>query len=144
MVKLRIEVEADECMEAIGISSSYSDYRLAWTFNNVFNWQFFFSEVPLVIPAKKSTESRSYYYYQYLDEMEKMHLFLVKNKQGGKALFEDYPQFDFVLFFKNNLSFDVNQWLILLRELDAVFAAYRCSSNDFSIASLLHFESNHE
>lgn len=144
LLKIRLDPEETETMEGIGISSSFSDYRLAWTLNHAFQWRFEFQENPLVIPAKKSTEHRMYHYHHFTDEIEKMQLFLIKNKQGGKALFDDYPQFDFVLFFKNNLSFDLDQLLPLLRNIDAIFAAYRCKSDDFAVASFLHFEYAHE
>lgn len=143
-LKLRLEQEDAETMDGIGISSGYSDYRLAWTLNSVFQWGFEYKNSPLILPSKKTGERRVYHYHHYSDEIEKMQLFLVKNKQGGKALFEEYPQFDFVLFFKNNLSFDLDQLLPLIRNLEAIFAAYRCSSGDFTVAPFLHFEHPHE
>jgi hypothetical protein len=144
MLKLRLDDEGFETMEGIGVSSSFSDYRLAWTLNHAFQWRFEYQENPLVIPSKKTTEPLVYHYHHFTDEIEKMQLFLIKNKQGGKALFEDYPQFDFVLFFKNNLTFDLDQLLPLLRNLDPIFAAYRCKSADFAIAPFLQFEGIYE
>ena len=144
ILKLRLEQEEAESMDGIGISSSFSDYRLAWTLNHVFQWRFEYQENPLVIPAKKDAEQRVYHFHHYSDEIEKMELFLIKNKQGGKALFEEFPQFDFVLFFKHNVSFDLDLLLPLIRNLDSIFAAYRCKSDDFAVAPFLHFEYAHE
>lgn len=142
--KIKLDLEDDASMDAIGLSSSYPDYRLAWTLNNVFRWRFEYRDNPLLIPAKKGGEVRHYHYHHFLDEGEKMELFLIKNRQGGKALFEEYPQFDFVLFFRNNLTFDLDQMLTLLRGLDSIFAAYRCSSKDFVVEPHLQFEGAHE
>jgi hypothetical protein len=142
--KIRIDESEEELLEGIGISSSYSDYRLAWTLNDFFHWRLEFHETPLEIPLKKTKDVVKYHYYHFWDELEKMQLILIKNRQGGKPLLEDYPQFDFVLFFKNNFSLDLNQMLDLLRGLECIFAAYRCNKDDFSIASLLNFEYSYE
>lgn len=142
--KLKLDFEEEDSMDAIGISTSYSDFRLAWTLNHFFDWKFELCENPLLVPDRKTKEERSFHYHHYVDYTEKMQLFLIKNKQEGKPLFEDFLQFDFVLFFKNNLSIEIEQLLQLLRKLDPIIAAYRCSSNDFTVSSYLHFEGIYE
>jgi hypothetical protein len=138
--KINLEFEEEEIMAAIGVSSGYSDYRMAWTLNNVFDWKFEFSPETLCIPVKKSSTQYRFHFHQYKSNEDKFELYLLKNKQEGKSFFEDYPQFDFVLFFRKNISLNPEEVLKELRELDPIIAAYRCSSSDFVSSKFLIFD----
>jgi len=138
--KINLEFGEEETMSAIGVSSGYSDYRLAWTLNSVFDWKFEFSPETLSVPLKKSSTQYSFHFYQYISIEDKFELYLLKNKQGGRAIFEDYPQFDFVLFFRKNMILNLDDILKNLRELDPIIAAYPCSSSDFIASKFLIFD----
>jgi len=143
-LKLSLPLDSEDAIEGIGISTGLSDYRLAWTLNNAFQWQLQFSEETLQIPVKKSKNLSTFHFHKFISDEEKVSVFLIKNKQEGKAFFEDYPQFDYVMFFKDNFSINLEQLTSSLRELDPIIAAFRCTSTDFSNSKFLIFEPSHE
>jgi hypothetical protein len=133
-----------EAFDVIGICSGMNDYRIAWNLNKAFSWQLEHSDRVLEIPQKKSKEVLTFSYYKQLGFEEFTDLYLVKNKQLSRPLLEDYPQLDYILIIKNNLVFDVDELVQLLRQHQQIIAAYRYDSSAFSISEYLQFEEPYE
>ncbi len=133
-----------EALDAIGICSSLSDYRMAWNLNKTFGWQLGHSSLNIRIPQKKSSEPIEYLYYEHLGWEDLTDMYLIKNKQTSKPMLEDYPQLDYLLVIKNNVSMDIDELIADLRKHQQIIAAYKYLTTDFTIAEFLQFDQSHE
>lgn len=59
-------------------------------------------------------------------------------------MLEDYPQLDYLLVIKNNVSMDIDELIADLRKHQQIIAAYKYLTTDFTIAEFLQFDQSHE
>ena len=116
-------LETDYDYDMIGICSHHSDYRLAWGINELFRLQLAKAEDLFEVNLKKNDKSRHSYYFQF-DEDNLMDVYLVKNKGEGKFLIPEKQQIDYFLFLKNNATFDIDEWLLKLKNHPSILAAF--------------------
>lgn len=131
-------IETDYDYDMIGICSHHSDYRLAWGINELFRLHLAKADDLFEVNLKKNEKSRHAYYFQY-DEDNLLDIYLVKNKGEGKFLIPEKQQIDYFLFLKNNATFDMDEWLLKLKNHPSILAAFLFDPTEFESTENLSF-----
>ena len=116
-------LETDYDYDMIGICSHHSDYRLVWGINELFRLHLAKADDLFEVSLKKNEKSRHSYYFQY-DEENLLDIYLIKNKGDGKFLIPEKQQIDYFLFLKNNATFEMEEWLLKLKNHPSILAAF--------------------
>lgn len=135
---LSLETSVD--FELIGICSHHSDYRLAWGINKILELQLTKSEEPFVIQSKKGTIVSQHSFHVFIDEVDHMEWYLIKNKSEGKFLIPEKNQIDYFLILRENVLHDLDDLVEKIRESNSVMAAYVYEAETIPSAELIIFE----
>jgi hypothetical protein len=135
---LSLETSVD--FELIGICSHHSDYRLAWGINKILDLQLTKSEEPFVIQSKKGTIVSQHSFHVFIDEVDHMEWYLIKNKSEGKFLIPEKNQIDYFLVLRENVLHDLDEIVERIRESNSVMAAYVFEASTIPSAELIIFE----
>lgn len=135
---LSLETSVD--FELIGICSHHSDYRLAWGINKILELELTKSEEPFVIQSKKGTIVSQHSFHVFIDEVDHMEWYLIKNKCEGKFLIPEKNQIDYFLILRENVLHDLDELVEKIRESNSVMAAYVFEAEAIPSAELIIFE----
>jgi hypothetical protein len=135
---LSLETSVD--FELIGICSHHSDYRLAWGINKILDLELTKSEEPFVIQSKKGTIVSQHSFHVFIDEVDHMEWYLIKNKSEGKFLIPEKNQIDYFLILRENVLHDLDEVVERIRESNSVMAAYVFEAESIPSAELIIFE----
>ncbi|WP_294673109.1 IPExxxVDY family protein [uncultured Fluviicola sp.] len=135
---LSLETSVD--FELIGICSHHSDYRLAWGINKILDLELTKSEEPFVIQSKKGTIVSQHSFHVFIDEVDHMEWYLIKNKSEGKFLIPEKNQIDYFLILRENVLHDLDELVERIRESNSVMAAYVFEAESIPSAELIIFE----
>lgn len=135
-----LEEDEEEGFDIIGICTTLKEYKIAWLLNQVFDWTLQHSMEPIKIPSKKSIPEDPFDYYIHASTDESFLVYLLKNKQNGKNLSIEYPQLDYLLVVKENLTVEIDELLNKLRNQSQIMAAYKYDNTDFGVSDFLQFE----
>lgn len=135
---LSLETSVD--FELIGICSHHSDYRLAWGINKILDLELTKSEEPFVIQSKKGTIVSQHSFHVFIDEVDHMEWYLIKNKSEGKFLIPEKNQIDYFLILRENVLHDPDELVERIRESNSVMAAYVFEAESIPSAELIIFE----
>ena len=135
---LSLETSVD--FELIGICSHHSDYRLAWGINKILDLELTKSEEPFVIQSKKGTIVSQHSFHVFIDEVDHMEWYLIKNKSEGKFLIPEKNQIDYFLILRENVLHDLDKLVERIRESNSVMAAYVFEAESIPSAELIIFE----
>ncbi|WP_343634658.1 IPExxxVDY family protein [Fluviicola sp.] len=135
---LSLETSVD--FELIGICSHHSDYRLAWGINKILELELTKSEEPFVIQSKKGTIVSQHSFHVFIDEVDHMEWYLIKNKCEGKFLIPEKNQIDYFLILRENVLHDLDELVEKIRESNSVMAAYVFEAESIPSAELIIFE----
>lgn len=135
---LSLETAID--FELIGICSHHSDYRLAWGINKILDLELTKSEEPFVIQSKKGSIVSQHSFHVFIDEVDHMEWYLIKNKSEGKFLIPEKNQIDYFLILRENILHELDDLLDKLRESNSVMAAYIFEATAIPSAELIIFE----
>ena len=135
---LSLETSVD--FELIGICSHHSDYRLAWGINKLLDLELTKSDDPFVIQSKKGTVVSQHGYYVFIDEVDHMEWYLIKNKSEGKFLIPEKNQIDYFLILRENILHELDELVERIRESNSVMAAYVFEAESIPSAELIIFE----
>jgi hypothetical protein len=135
---LSLETSVD--FELIGICSHHSDYRLAWGINKILELQLTKSEEPFVIQSKKGTIVSQHSFHVFIDEVDHMEWYLIKNKSEGKFLIPEKNQIDYFLILRENVLHELDDLVEQIRESNSVMAAYVFEAESIPSAELIIFE----
>lgn len=135
---LSLETSVD--FELIGICSHHSDYRLAWGINKILELELTKSEEPFVIQSKKGTVVSQHSFHVFIDEVDHMEWYLIKNKSEGKFLIPEKNQIDYFLILRENVLHDLDDLVERIRESNSVMAAYVFEAEAIPSAELIIFE----
>lgn len=135
---LSLETSVD--FELIGICSHHSDYRLAWGINKILELELTKSEELFVIQSKKGTVVSQHSFHVYLDEVDHMEWYLIKNKSEGKFLIPEKNQIDYFLILRENILHELEDIVERIRESNSVMAAYVFEAAAIPSAELIIFE----
>lgn len=135
---LSLETSVD--FELIGICSHHSDYRLAWGINKILELELTKSEEPFVIQSKKGTIVSQHSFHVFMDEVDHMEWYLIKNKSEGKFLIPEKNQIDYFLILRENILHELDELVEKIRESNSVMAAYVFEAGAIPSAELIIFE----
>lgn len=135
---LSLETSVD--FELIGICSHHSDYRLAWGINKILELELTKSEEPFVIQSKKGTIVSQHSFHVFIDEVDHMEWYLIKNKSEGKFLIPEKNQIDYFLILRENILHELDELVEKIRESNSVMAAYVFEASSIPSAELIIFE----
>ena len=135
---LSLETSVD--FELIGICSHHSDYRLAWGINKILELELTKSDEPFVIQSKKGTIVSQHSFHVFIDEVDHMEWYLIKNKSEGKFLIPEKNQIDYFLILRENILHDLDDLVEQIRESNSVMAAYVFEAGAIPSAELIIFE----
>lgn len=135
---LSLETSVD--FELIGICSHHSDYRLAWGINKILELELTKSDEPFVIQSKKGTIVSQHSFHVFIDEVDHMEWYLIKNKSEGKFLIPEKNQIDYFLILRENILHDLDDLVEQIRESNSVMAAYVFEAAAIPSAELIIFE----
>ena len=135
---LSLETSVD--FELIGICSHHSDYRLAWGINKILELELTKSDEPFVIQSKKGTIVSQHSFHVFIDEVDHMEWYLIKNKSEGKFLIPEKNQIDYFLILRENILHDLDDLVEQIRESNSVMAAYVFEAESIPSAELIIFE----
>jgi hypothetical protein len=135
---LSLETSVD--FELIGICSHHSDYRLAWGINKILELQLTKSDEPFVIQSKKGTIVSQHSFHVFIDEVDHMEWYLIKNKSEGKFLIPEKNQIDYFLILRENVLHELDELVERIRESNSVMAAYVFEAESIPSAELIIFE----
>ena len=135
---LSLETSVD--FELIGICSHHSDYRLAWGINKILDLELTKSEESFVIQSKKGTIVSQHSFHVFIDEVDHMEWYLIKNKSEGKFLIPEKNQIDYFLILRENVLHDLDELVERIRESNSVMAAYVFEAESIPSAELIIFE----
>ncbi|MNU77427.1 hypothetical protein D3C71_670050 [compost metagenome] len=135
---LSLETSVD--FELIGICSHHSDYRLAWGINKILELELTKSEEPFVIQSKKGAVVSQHSFHVYLDELDHVEWYLIKNKSEGKFLIPEKNQIDYFLILRENILHELEDIVERVRESNSVMAAYVFEASAIPSAELIIFE----
>ena len=135
---LSLETSVD--FELIGICSHHSDYRLAWGINKILDLELTKSDEPFVIQSKKGAIVSQHSFYVFLDEVDHMEWYLIKNKSEGKFLIPEKNQIDYFLILRENVLHELDDLVERIRESNSVMAAYIFEAESIPSAELIIFE----
>ncbi|MGV3613578.1 MAG: IPExxxVDY family protein [Fluviicola sp.] len=135
---LSLETSVD--FELIGICSHHSDYRLAWGINKILDLELTKSEEPFVIQSRKGTIVSQHSFHVFIDEVDHMEWYLIKNKSEGKFLIPEKNQIDYFLILRENVLHELEDLVERIRESNSVMAAYVFEAESIPSAELIIFE----
>lgn len=135
---LSLETSVD--FELIGICSHHSDYRLAWGINKILELELTKSEEPFVIQSRKGTIVSQHSFHVFIDEVDHMEWYLIKNKSEGKFLIPEKNQIDYFLILRENILHELDELVEKIRESNSVMAAYVFEASSIPSAELIIFE----
>lgn len=135
---LSLETSVD--FELIGICSHHSDYRLAWGINKILELELTKSEEPFVIQSRKGTIVSQHSFHVFIDEVDHVEWYLIKNKSEGKFLIPEKNQIDYFLILRENILHELDELVEKIRESNSVMAAYVFEASSIPSAELIIFE----
>lgn len=135
-----LSLEAGIDFELIGICSHHSDYRLAWSINNILDISLTKSDVGFLIYGKKGIVQSEHSYHVFLDETNHMEWYLIKNKSEGKFLIPEKNQIDYFMLLRENTIIEVDEVIELIKTSNSVMAAYAFDAESIPSAGAIQFE----
>jgi len=123
--------------EVYGVSSGFSDYRLAWEMNAAFSIQFEKKEKPLFLEDKKSKKQVPFFFYQYANEEDFVQFTLIKNKQNNSLIKYDNALMDYFLVIQENYILTPEEIIRQLRSINGVVAVFEFNCNEFDFITYL-------
>ncbi len=91
--KLNLNIKSEFPDKFIGISSHFKDIQIAWTINNIMNFNFV-KTTDFIKKHKKSDISYNFSLFQYSDEQ--IRHYLIANKNKDTILFPQYKTIDYI------------------------------------------------
>lgn len=137
-IKLKLEFDDDFDFDLVAISCHNLDYQLVFEINKLLGFKFEKCQDPYLIKRKDwSFETPSF--YEYIDEEQRIEMFLVKNKILNKLLMKELNHVDYFLIIKENLSQEMKHLIAELRKIEIVLHAQEIDPTNFDSAKNLEF-----
>jgi hypothetical protein len=138
MAKHKLVWEDDYDFDLIGICSSNSDYRLCWGVNKALEMQL----VRADDYALKSKKEGEYFFsfYEFINDDTGEEVYLIKNQSYNfKKLIPEQDKIDYFLIIKNNYSYEMENLLTELKQIDSILTAFSFNVDELKSKSNLIF-----
>lgn len=138
MAKYKLEWDEEYDFDLIGICSNHADYKLTWAINQLLDIQLK-KEDDYIVGHKKDGDYR-FSFYSYYNEESHISYFLVRNVSDTfKHLVPEKDQIDYFLILKDNVEFEVDQVIDLIRPSETVLTAFAFDVNELKSKDNLVF-----
>lgn len=135
----KFTLDEDTEFSVIGLSTAFSDYKLAYELNSNLDLKIVLHKEKLEIIDPKSKEQVSFRVYHFFDEENLTKYYLVKNNQNLKFLFPEKPKMDFFLLVRDNFVFEMDDLIHRLRQINGIVATFKLENSEFYAAEYLTF-----
>lgn len=129
----------DTQFDVLGLSTAFSDYRLAWELNSSRDMRITLHDEQLEIYDSKTKETSFFRVYHFFDEENLTKYYIIKNKQNFKFLLPEKPAIDYFLLVRDNFIFEMNDFTNQLREINGIVAVFKIANSEFELAEHLTF-----
>lgn len=121
-----LEFESEIDYDVVGICSHHNDYRLAWSINSQMGFHLEQSTEPFIITHSKKgvVTHQPHSMFEYYEEENRVHFYLIKNKEAGKLLIPEKPTIDYFLFIHKNSIVDLKLLADNLRKVNSILAVF--------------------
>jgi hypothetical protein len=133
-----LSLEPDLDFDMIGICSHHNDYRLVWGINDKMSLKLSKSD-DYCLTDKKGEIVSSHSMYEFVDELNRIEFYLVKNKSQGKYLVQEKPTIDYFLFLCDNIAINVDELMQELKTVPSILGVYQFHPEEVSSAENLVF-----
>lgn len=139
--KYQLTFDPEYDYEMIGISSHHHDYRLAWNINNKLDFQLSYSleQFQIKVTRKKVEELLNFTMFEYDDVTNKVHYYLIKNKEAGKLLIAECPAIDYFLFIHEKDMVDTADIVSKLRSVPSILAVFKLNPEELASTENIFF-----
>ncbi len=123
----------------LGICSHHRDYRLVWSINEKFNFDFIKCEEDFEL-YKKGEVYAKFGMYCYKNQEEFESYYIIKNKQNSHFLIPEKPTIDYFLFICENHQFEIDELIEKLKSLSSVLGVYVFEPSDIKSTEMIIFD----
>jgi len=124
MRKKVINIEMDYNFKLIGIVAPIRDYRMCFQLNNLLNTN-------LQVETNNSSFNDDFCRYTYRDELLRMNLYLLNNRNGSEYLIPEHNEIDFFLIIKGPQADDqIKEILEKIKHMPIVQIAFEVDINE--------------
>lgn len=134
--KYTLSIEEDFDFGLIGICCHQSDYRLCWSMNEALGLQLAKAQEPYIVSGKKGGVASSHSCYEWYDEENLIHYYLLKNKDGIQYILPEKAQIDYLLVIKGAEMEEVDNLLTQLKSISSILTAF--SYDPYELKSRKH------
>jgi hypothetical protein len=139
MAKFTLKLEDDYDYDLIGFCSHYNDYRACWAINAALEIQLVKSEELFMVSGKKGEVISAHSFYEWIDEENMLHYYLIKNKSGVDYLIPELSQIDYFLAIREKDGVNVDQLLQKLKNTIGILTAFTYDPAELKSAKNLVF-----
>jgi len=119
--------------DLIGLCSHHNDYRLVWNINSQLGIRLV--KIDSYNSFQKSGKiSTLHSTYEYIDEVNRLTYFLIKNKHEGQYLIPEKTAIDYFLFLCDNTSIRLEKIVQQLKSVPSILGAYEFNPEEISSA----------
>lgn len=126
-----LSFDEDVNFEMIGICSHHSDYRLAWNINSTLGIHLNKIE-PYIVSNKSGSKTSNHSMYEFVDEVNRLNYYLIKNKHEGQYLIPEKPAIDYFLFLCDNCAVETDELMAQLKTASSVLGVYEFFPEEIS------------
>jgi hypothetical protein len=136
----KLELEEEEEIFILGISSGVSYHQMAYFLNIEFQWNLSFCDVELPVESKREKKVYGFRYYGFYDELRHRTYFLLKNKQHYCFASNENNKLDYFVFFKGGEPLNENEFVTKLRDINCISAVFPVKEKGFQNLNYLTLE----
>ena len=138
-MKYTLLEEYDYDFTLIGISCHAKDYRICWSINQRFGYDFEKQEHDLEMLNDNKAETSVHSLYAYYDDDNHNEFFLISNRNSNGYLIPEQRHADYMLMVKVAVSVDAKLLSNELKEIDTVLTAFQINVMDLKSRKNLIF-----
>jgi hypothetical protein len=135
----KLTLDEDTEFSVIGLSTGFSDYKLAYELNSSLDLKIILHKEKLEIIDPKTKELTFFRVYHFFDEENFTKYYVVKNNQNFKYLFPEKPKMDYFIVVRDNFIFEMDDFIHCLRQINGIVATFKLDNSEFYIAEYLTF-----
>lgn len=139
MAKYKLDIAVNYNFDLLGIAAHLADYRICWFLNDHLHLRLRKSNEPFYVSDKNGKVAGTFSFYEFDDEDNFRHFYLIKNNAEGQLLFPELPKIDYFLVIQEAGSIDIDDFLTRMKEIKPILAVFELDVAAFSSSKKLIF-----